>query len=327
MATKFKVWIDSATAGTNVQADATYDSDTNRQGGFAAGDVVSSIKVNSALRSSSLITTALMEALLPSSNLGLTSALSDVVTALQGAIATKSDITTINNRIDTIAPPDSATIAQLQTAIDNIVNGTTTVGQAHYASSAGSANSATTASSDASGNNIKSTYGASLNLNGQTLSLLNKNGGTLNSVTLPSGGSGVSGTVGSQYRPIYLDNGTFKKMSVGSSNQVAYTPDGSNIRFISQENLNIPKLTNEWTNLGDVSFGSPVTITGLTSGLYAFIYIGNSQRDYYTHIAYVSTSTDVYYNIEPERVSYVLNGKIYFGSGHAQCTVQYKRLT
>lgn len=62
---------------------------------------------------------------------------------------------------------------------------------APYATSAGSSTKAT---QDQSGNNIKSSYGASLGISGQTLSLYNKNGTSLNSVTIPSGGSTKIGT-------------------------------------------------------------------------------------------------------------------------------------
>ena len=58
------------------------------------------------------------------------------------------------------------------------------------ATSATTATTATKATQDESGNNIKASYASSMSLNGSVLSLNNKNGTTLNSVTLPSGGGG-----------------------------------------------------------------------------------------------------------------------------------------
>ena len=51
---------------------------------------------------------------------------------------------------------------------------------------AATATTATKATQDESGNNIKASYGASLDISGTTLSLKNKNGTALNSVTIPS---------------------------------------------------------------------------------------------------------------------------------------------
>lgn len=61
--------------------------------------------------------------------------------------------------------------------------------------------SATKATQDESGNNIKATYGSSLSLSGKTVSLKNKNGETLGySVTIPStkwfSGTAVTSTGG-----------------------------------------------------------------------------------------------------------------------------------
>lgn len=65
MATKFKVWIDTPNteSGGNVLDYATYSSDTQRQNGFQSGQVASSVRVNTALRSATLVVAALMSAL------------------------------------------------------------------------------------------------------------------------------------------------------------------------------------------------------------------------------------------------------------------------
>ena len=316
MATKFKVWIDSPSGGSNVQTDATYASDSNRTSGFASGDVVSSIKVNSALRSSSLITTALMEVLLPSSNLGLTSALSDVVTALQGVLATKTDISGLQSQINAITGTD---LGSLTTTVNDILNGSQTVGQANYASSAGSATSATNAGSatnDGAGDNIRNNYAHSMSLSGTTLSLKNGGGTTLSSVTLPT--SGLSGNVGNSTSPIYLDNGTLKKISMGSSGNL-FSTDGSKGSWISASSIRPDRMNNNnWVTVGSVSSGTSLTpsMTFTNGALYAFrITVGSVM---FGSIAYITNSKKVeiaeranFYNtVYMERIVRGTDGKI-----------------
>lgn len=59
----FYTWIDTPTPGTNVMATAAFSSDSQRAGGFSSGTVASSIRVNTALRQSTLVTAALMNAM------------------------------------------------------------------------------------------------------------------------------------------------------------------------------------------------------------------------------------------------------------------------
>lgn len=59
----FYTWIDSPVAGTNVLDSVTYSSDSQRTNGFQSGTVASSIRVNTALRQSTLVTAALMSAM------------------------------------------------------------------------------------------------------------------------------------------------------------------------------------------------------------------------------------------------------------------------
>lgn len=104
MATKFKVWIDNPSTGTNIQSYADFSSDSQRTSGFSVGTVASSIRVNSALRQASLVSAALMEVVAPNSSCDLTSTVSAVVTdinAFMSNLATKSDITSINNKLGT----------------------------------------------------------------------------------------------------------------------------------------------------------------------------------------------------------------------------------
>lgn len=88
MSTKFKQWIDSPSSGTNIQDQTTFNSDVQRANGFASGNPASAIRVNTALREATLITTALMDTLAPNSNVDVTSSLNDV----KSAIASKNAV-------------------------------------------------------------------------------------------------------------------------------------------------------------------------------------------------------------------------------------------
>lgn len=59
----FYVWIDEPTEGTNVMAENTFAADSQRENGFQSGQVASSIRINTALRQSTLVTAALMNAM------------------------------------------------------------------------------------------------------------------------------------------------------------------------------------------------------------------------------------------------------------------------
>ena len=65
MATRFSVWIDNPQTGSggNIQDYSTYASDTQRANGFQPGVVASSVRMNTALRSATLVTAALMSAM------------------------------------------------------------------------------------------------------------------------------------------------------------------------------------------------------------------------------------------------------------------------
>lgn len=73
-------------------------------------------------------------------------------------------------------------ITKANIGLGNVDNTADSNKSVSYASSAGSANYATY---DQSGNNIKSSYGASLGVSGSTLYLYNKNGSSLSNVTIP----------------------------------------------------------------------------------------------------------------------------------------------
>lgn len=82
----FYTWILDSNLSGNVMDEITYSSDSQRQGGFQSGTVASSIRVNTALRQSTLVTNALMNSM----NLGSFSyenSLSDIKSAIDGFFA------------------------------------------------------------------------------------------------------------------------------------------------------------------------------------------------------------------------------------------------
>ena len=83
---------------------------------------------------------------------------------------------------------------------------TNTLTVSNVTGNAATATTATKATQDESGNNIKASYGASLDISGTTLSLKNKNGTALNSVTIPSELPAVTST----------DNGKVLQVSSGA---------------------------------------------------------------------------------------------------------------
>lgn len=82
----FYVWIDEPTAGTNVMAENTFAADSQRENGFQAGQVASSIRMNTALRQSTLVTAALMKAM-GLDNLDYTEAESTVQTQIENKLS------------------------------------------------------------------------------------------------------------------------------------------------------------------------------------------------------------------------------------------------
>ncbi len=102
MATKFKVWIDNPTEGTNIQSYADFASDAQRAAGFSAGNAASSIRVNSALRQANLVTAGLMQAVLPNSDLDLTSTVDEVSSEINSVfdnLASSQDISNLSAKL------------------------------------------------------------------------------------------------------------------------------------------------------------------------------------------------------------------------------------
>lgn len=90
MANNFKPWVDSPTAGQQVQSASVFANDSQRADGFKAGDPASALRVNSALRQANLVIAGLMQMCdeiktLPD-GLSLMSTITDVKNAIKAAI-------------------------------------------------------------------------------------------------------------------------------------------------------------------------------------------------------------------------------------------------
>ena len=90
MATRFSVWIDNPVTGTNIQSYSNFANDAQRKSGFTAGTPASSIRVNTALRETTLFTTGFMKAFFDTSTLDPSSTVAQMATALSNLIATKT---------------------------------------------------------------------------------------------------------------------------------------------------------------------------------------------------------------------------------------------
>lgn len=266
MATQFKVWIDSpddATSG-NVMSQSDFAIDSQRTSGYASGQTISSKRLNTILRQTSLIMVALMDQFCPNSTATLMSSLATVKTALGNAIATKSSVTALSatvtaqgnhldslqNTVNNIIGASSETIPAVAARVTNIENGTTIVPNAIYAQNAAKA------TNDVNGNAIESNYGSSLDVSDATITLKAKDGTQLSSKTINNvanaskattlGASNVgtskkfiylvggvpfatSETIGSTSKPIYMSNGELKALTndVGNSNTPVYMNAGS----------------------------------------------------------------------------------------------------
>lgn len=283
MATQFKVWIDSPddTTSGNVMSQSDFATDSQRISGYASGQTISSKRLNTILRQTSLIMAALMDQFCPSSTVTLMSSLANVKTALGNAIATKSSVdtlrttvtsqgsqlSTLQNTVDSIIGSSSETIPAVAARVTNIENGTTVVPNATNAVNA------TNAAKDGDGNVIKSKYGASLDVSNATITLKAKDGTQLSSKTINNvanasqatqatklGTSDVgtskkfiylvsgtpvvtSETIGSTNKPIYMSNGELKTLTgnAGDSNTPVYMTSGA----ITSTNKDLRKMMND----------------------------------------------------------------------------------
>ena len=105
MATRFSVWIDTPISGTNVQSFTAFSNDEQRKAGFTANTPASSIRVNTALRESTLFATGFMKAFFDDSTLDATSTVAQMAAALSGLIMTKTQVETyVTEQINTTVP-------------------------------------------------------------------------------------------------------------------------------------------------------------------------------------------------------------------------------
>lgn len=83
MGNKFVPWIDTVSGNTNIQDADTFAADAQRQEGFKVGTVASSQRANTAIRQANLVAAALMNAMLPDTELDLTSDVEDVIDEME----------------------------------------------------------------------------------------------------------------------------------------------------------------------------------------------------------------------------------------------------
>lgn len=241
MATLFKVWIDSPddTSSGNVMSQSDFASDSQRTSGYASGQTISSKRLNTILRQTSLIMVALMDQFCPSSTVTLMSSLANVKSALGNAIATKSSVdtlrttvtsqgtqlSTLQDTVDNMISSGAETIPAVSARVTNIENGTTVVPNAA---------NAIRATNDVDGNAIKSRYAASLDVSNATITLKAKDGTqlslkTIDNVANASQAAKLGGSnIGTSKKFIYLVGGTptATNDSIGSSTQPIYMSEG-----------------------------------------------------------------------------------------------------
>lgn len=280
MATQFKVWIDSPddTTSGNVMSQSDFAIDSQRISGYAFGQTVSSKRLNTILRQTSLIMVALMDQFCPNSTATLMSSLATVKTALGNAIATKGSVTalsatvtaqgnhldTLQNTVNNIIGASSETIPAVAARVTNIENGTTIVPNAMYAQNAAKA------TNDVNGNAIKSNYASSLDVSDARITLKAKDGTQLSSKTINNvanasqattlGASNIgtskkfiylvggvpfatSETIGSTSKPIYMHNGELKALTDNAGN--LNTPVYMNAGSITSTNKDLRKMMND----------------------------------------------------------------------------------
>ena len=121
MATRFSVWIDTPISGTNVQSFTTFANDEQRKAGFTANTPASSIRVNTALRESTLFATGFMKAFFDNSTLDATSTVAQMAAALSGLIMTKTQVETyVTEQINTTVPQKVETAFNDKIIITNV---------------------------------------------------------------------------------------------------------------------------------------------------------------------------------------------------------------
>lgn len=236
MANNFKPWVDSPTAGQQVQSASVFADDTQRVNGFKAGDPASALRVNSALRQANIVVASLMQMCddiktLPD-GLSLMSTVTQIKNAIKAAIDqldatvlasaksytdTREDVidgkitnvqnqvTSNKNRLDVLEPSVDDLEAEVaknlldtQTALANITNGTTVVAKATNAEHAKSADTAANADN-------ASTASTSIYLNGNVITVtlggeLSSSGGVAHIELFATGTAAEQLSVGSELK-------------------------------------------------------------------------------------------------------------------------------
>lgn len=97
MANNFKPWVDSPTAGQQVQSASVFATDAQRVDGFKAGDPASALRVNSALRQANIVVAGLMQ-------------MCDDIKTLPDGLSLMSTVTQIKNAIKAAIDQLDATV-------------------------------------------------------------------------------------------------------------------------------------------------------------------------------------------------------------------------
>jgi hypothetical protein len=114
MANNFKPWVDSPTAGQQVQSASVFATDAQRVDGFKAGDPASALRVNSALRQANIVVAGLMQ-------------MCDDIKTLPDGLSLMSTVTQVKNAIKAaIDQLDATVLASAKSYTDtreNVING------------------------------------------------------------------------------------------------------------------------------------------------------------------------------------------------------------
>lgn len=114
MANNFKPWVDSPTAGQQVQSASVFATDAQRVDGFKAGDPASALRVNSALRQANIVVAGLMQ-------------MCDDIKTLPDGLSLMSTVTQVKNAIEAaIDQLDATVLASAKSYTDTregVING------------------------------------------------------------------------------------------------------------------------------------------------------------------------------------------------------------
>lgn len=114
MANNFKPWVDSPTAGQQVQSASVFATDAQRVNGYKAGDPASALRVNSALRQANIVVAGLMQ-------------MCDDIKTLPDGLSLMSTVTQVKNAIKAaIDQLDATVLASAKSYTDTregVING------------------------------------------------------------------------------------------------------------------------------------------------------------------------------------------------------------